>query len=123
MKNNQKITSMHSLRKEKRRLEMQIVSEKAELIVEVEKYKDSLWPFCVMTNFRKTIDSLSESKLVILGAQLAYSALNTAKQSKERKENETAEKETSSMKSTVVEFLKKTAKNFLENYVKKGEEE
>ncbi len=113
MKNNPKITSMSRLRKEKRRLELQISQEKTEIISEVEKYKNSLWPFRVMNNIRKTIDSISENKLVVLGAQLAYSALNAKKESKEKKEDGAD----ADSKSSVIDFLKKTATNFLENYI------
>lgn len=117
MKTNRKITSMKRLRKEKRRLELQIAQEKVELIATAEQYKNSLWPFKVFNNFRKTVDSLSENKLLVLGAQLAYAALKGTKFSKEHKE-ETENEEPSSIKNNVVEFLKKTAKSFLENYVK-----
>jgi len=113
---------MSRLRKEKRRLELQIEQEKVELLSEAEKYKNSLWPFKVMNNFRKTVDSLSENKLIVLGAQLAYSALNATKGSKEKKGSEGEEGgETGNIKSSVVDFLKKTAKSFLENYMKKDE--
>jgi hypothetical protein len=122
MKNNKKIISMKRLRKEKRKLELQISGEKVELIAEVEKYKNSLWPFKALNNVKKTMDTLSENKLVALGAQLAYSALNAAKESKEKKETEETGEEEHNMKSNVVEFLKKTAKSFLENYVKKDDD-
>ncbi len=108
---------MSRLRKEKRRLLEQIDQEKTELFSEVEKYKNSLWPFRAMNRFRKTVESLSENKLVVLGAQLAYSALETAKEVKEKK----GDGEKSGMKASVVDFLKNTAKNFLENYVKQEE--
>lgn len=114
------ITSMSRLRKEKRRLEDQIQQEKIELFAEVEKYKNSLWPFRAMNRFRKTVDALSENKLVILGAQLAYSALNTAKEKKEaNKESAENQEEKKDTKSGVVDFLKDMAKNFLELYVNK----
>lgn len=96
----------------------QIEQEKEELFSEVDKYKKSLWPYRVMNHFRKTVDSLSENKLVVLGAQLAYSALKTAKDGKDKSDDG----EKKDMKASVVDFLKNTAKNFLENYVKQGEQ-
>lgn len=115
---------MSRLRKEKKRLLAQIEDEKVELFSEVEKYKNSLWPFRAMNKFRKTVETLSENKLVVLGAQLAYSALKTAKEGKVKREDSdsadasSTHEEKSDMKSSVVDFLKNTAKNFLENYVK-----
>ena len=113
-----KISSIKKLRKELRRLEGQIELEKVELLSSIDQYKNSLWPFRVMNRFKKTVESISENKLIVLGAQLAYSALQTAKNEKESKE----EGEKKDMKASVVDFLKNTAKNFLENYVKQGDE-
>ncbi|HET6992538.1 MAG TPA: hypothetical protein VFJ43_14490 [Bacteroidia bacterium] len=105
------ITSMSRLRKEKKRLLAQIEDEKKELFSEVEKYKNSLWPFRAMNKFRKTVDALSENKLLVLGAQLAQSALNTAKEKKE-------EKSSGDGKHKIIDFLKSMANNFLDMYTK-----
>lgn len=106
-----KRTGMAKLRHDKKRLKAQIETEKIEIFQEVEKYKNSLWPFKVMARFRKTAESLSENKLLVLGAQLAYAAINAVKEKKEH------EKEDS--KGGVKEFLKNLANNFLEQYINK----
>jgi hypothetical protein len=111
-----KNTGMARLKKDKRRLKAQIAQEKVELFSEVEKYKNSLWPFKIISRFRKTAESLSENKLLIIGAQLAYAALNTVK---EKRSGEDASEEKGGMK----EFLKNMVNNFLQQYMKKGEEE
>jgi hypothetical protein len=107
---------MSRLRKDKRRLEAQIAQEKVEIFAEVEKYKNSLWPFKVLSKFRKTAESLSESKLLVIGAQLAYAAINTVK---ERNPDD----ESGEQKGGIKEFLKSMANNFLQQYMNKKEEE
>lgn len=110
-----KNSGMSRLRKDKRRLEAQIAQEKVELFAEVEKYKNSLWPIKVLGKFRKTAESLSESKLLIIGAQLAYAALNTVKDRNSGEGNEEP-------KGGVKEFLKGVVSNFIQQYVKKSDE-
>jgi hypothetical protein len=107
-----KNSGMSRLRKDKRRLEAQLAQEKLELFVEVEKYKNSLWPIKVLAKFRKTAESLSESKLVVLGAQLAFAALNTAK------DRVTGEEEGGGVKN----FLKNMVSNFIQQYMQKEDE-
>jgi hypothetical protein len=105
------VTSMARLRKEKKRLQAQIEQEKIELFAEVDRYKRSLWPFQVMKKFRKTAESLSENKFMVLGAQLAQAAFNTAKE-------KSGENKTEGGKSKFADFLKSMAANFLETYTK-----
>lgn len=107
-------TGMRRLRKDKKRLQAQIAQEKLELFEAVEEYKDSLWPVKVINNFKKTANSLSENKLVIIGAQLAYAALSTVKQ-KVTSETE----EGGGMKG----FLKNWVGNFLQQYMNKNNQE
>jgi hypothetical protein len=107
---------MSRLRKDKRRLEAQIAQEKVELFAEVEKYKNSLWPFKVLSKFRKTAESLSENKLLVIGAQLAYAAINTVKDRNSGDGNE-------EHKGGIKEFLKGVANNFLQQYMNRKEEE
>lgn len=111
-----KNSGMSRLRKDKRRLEERIAQEKVELFAEVEKYKNSLWPFKVLSRFRKTAESLSESKLVVIGAQLAYAALNTVKERNSDDEN-------AGHKGGIKEFLKSMVNNFLQQYMNKKEED
>ena len=108
-------SGMARLRKDKRKLEAQIAQEKLELFEEVEKYKNSLWPFRVLAKFRKTAESLSESKLLVIGAQLAYAAINTVK---ERNSGDGDGESKGGMK----EFLKGIVNNFLQQYMKKEED-
>lgn len=108
-----KNTGMSRLRKDKRRLEAQIAQEKVEIFAEVEKYKNSLWPFKVLSKFRKTAESLSENKLLVIGAQLAYAAINTVKE--KNSDDETGHK------GGIKEFLKGVANNFLQQYINKKE--
>ena len=118
---------MSRLRKEKSRLLLTIESEKAEIALEAEKFKESLWPFRVLHKWRKTVDSISENKLVVLGAQLAYSILNSVKEKKAEAKEEIADKENNSTsqkgqaKTNVINFLKEVAKNFVDIYSKKEE--
>ncbi|CAN5740000.1 hypothetical protein BH11BAC7_BH11BAC7_10040 [soil metagenome] len=107
---NQKITGMRKLRREKKRLAAQVAQEKLELFEAVEQYTDSLWPVKVFNKFRKTADSLSENKFLIIGAQLAYAALNTVKQKR-------------SGEGGIKEFLKNIVGNFIQQYMNKSEEE
>jgi hypothetical protein len=112
-----KKTGMAKLRHEKKRLKAQMEVEKAEIFVEVEKYKNSLWPFKVMARFRKTAESLSENKLLVLGAQLAYAAINTVKEKKEKDEEEN-----DGNKGGVKDFLKNVANNFLKEFINKKDQ-
>ena len=132
MKSNVKITSMSKLRKEKARLALQIDQQKTEILGEVEKFKESLWPFKVLRRVRKTVESISENKLLVIGAQLAYSFLNSRKgkkSSEEKEESKNAEGKNESgpaeekKENNVLNFLKDVAKNFLEMYIPKQEEE
>lgn len=111
-----KRTGMAKLRHDKKRLKAQIESEKFEIFEEVEKYKNSLWPFKVMARFRKTAESLSENKLLVLGAQLAYAAINAVK---EKKAEEKKEEKEGDHKGGVKDFLKNVVNNFLEQYINK----
>jgi hypothetical protein len=113
---NSKHTGMERLRRDKRRLKAKMELEKVELLNEIEEYKNSFWPFKVINRFRKTAESLSENKLLIIGAQLAYAALNTVKE-------KTTTEDSSEQKGGMKEFLKSMVNNFLQQYMKKGEEE
>lgn len=106
-----KKTGMAKLRREKKRLKVQMELEKQEILIEVEKYKNSLWPFKIMARFRKTAESLSDNKLLVLAAQMIYSAINTAR-----------EKKDDDSKGGVKEFLKNLANNFLQNFINKDKE-
>jgi hypothetical protein len=112
-----KKTGMAKLRHEKKRLKAQMEIEKSEIFVEVEKYKNSLWPFKIVARFRKTAESLSENKLLILGAQLAYAAINTMKEKKENGKEGSDES-----KGGVKEFLKNLANNFLKEFIGKKDQ-
>ena len=110
-----KKTGMAKLRHEKKRLKAQMEIEKSEIFVEVEKYKNSLWPFKIMARFRKTAESLSENKLLVVGAQLVYAAINTVKEKKED--------EKSGEKTGMKDFLKNLANNFLKEFINKKDAE
>jgi hypothetical protein len=107
---------MSRLRKDKRRLEAQIALEKVQLYAEVEHYTSSLWPVKVLNRFRKTAESLSESKLLVIGAQLLFSALNTSA-NKRRQDEDDEERVGGGIKG----FLKSTLNNFLQQYMQKNE--
>ncbi len=104
-------TGMRRLRKDKKRLQAKIAQEKLELFEAVEEYKNSLWPVKVIGKFRKTAESLSENKFLIIGAQLAYAALSTVKQ-KVISEEES--------KGGMKEFLKNLVGNFIQQYMNKN---
>jgi hypothetical protein len=111
MMTKRKITSMKGLRREKRRLALQMEQEKAEISHEVEVLKEHLWPLKVLRRFRKTAETISENKFVILGAQLAYAILNATWKKNKKEENPGAG-------SGVLDFLKGVVQDFLSNYVK-----
>ncbi len=111
-----RMTGMRKLRKEKVRLQEKIADEKIGLYKELENYKNSLWPFRVYNNFKKTAEALSENKLLIIGAQLAYAALNAKKEKKEETENAEG-------KHGLVDFLKDVANKFIQQYAKQDEPE
>jgi hypothetical protein len=118
-----KITSMSKLRKEKARLVLQIEQEKGEIGLEVEKFKESLWPFKVLRRFRKTVDSISGNKLLVIAAQLAYSFLNSKKANKEENVGDKKEGgQPEEKENGVLDYLKGVAKKFLEMYIPKQEE-
>ncbi|MDQ3109234.1 MAG: hypothetical protein M3R17_05025 [Bacteroidota bacterium] len=105
---------MNKLRKEKLRLEARIAIEKVELYQIAEDYTKSLWPVKVLNRFRKTAESLSESKLLVIGAQLAFAALNTVKSRNSGEEEEG--------NGGIKNFLKTMVNNFLQQYMNKDEE-
>jgi len=128
MKTKHKITGMKNLQREKRRLALQIGQERSEIILEAELLKESLWPFRFANRFRKTADALSDSKLFIVAAQLAFSIFNTAR--KQRKDKTQAEQvpeekeaETKHKDNAVLDFIEQVAKDFMDNYMKKKESE
>ncbi|CAN5175669.1 hypothetical protein BH09BAC5_BH09BAC5_23020 [soil metagenome] len=112
---------MRRLRKEKRFLEAKIDKEKTELYLEIAEYKNSLWPFRIFNQFKRTADVLSENKLLVIGAQLAYAALNSAKEKKAAKQEDSGDSEPKT-KTGLVDFLKDVANKFLEQYVNKDKE-
>lgn len=106
-----KITSMKGLRREKRRLALQLEQEKADILQEVEVLKEHFWPFQVLRRFRKTAETISDNKFVVIGAQIAYALLN-ATWRKNKKE------ESAGTGGGILDFLKGVVQDFLSNYVK-----
>ncbi len=105
-----KITSMKGLRREKRRLALQMEQEKAEIRQEIGIIKDHLWPLQVLRRFRKTAETISDNKFVVIGAQIAYALLNATWKKKKD--------ESQSSGGGVLDFLKGIVQDFLSNYVK-----